>query len=100
VPPGEDRQVSAENLVGDPWTIPFDLEFTDAAGRTWCRKSDGRLTEQGRTCCAGPRTGPLLTWRSGKSGLVAIRIRRGMPYLIAQFSSGSTAGSVGRPDQL
>jgi hypothetical protein len=31
---------------------------------------------------------------------VAIRIRRGRPYFSAQFSSASTAGVVGRPDQL
>ena len=38
--------------VGDPYTNPFVLRFTDSAGRRWARASDGSLLE------SPYRTGP------------------------------------------
>jgi hypothetical protein len=47
VPPEESRRIRAAGMVGEPWSVPFDLEFTDAAGVTWLRRSDGSLTGRG-----------------------------------------------------
>jgi hypothetical protein len=45
VDPRSERTLMADASVGDPWTIPFELEFVDARGRHWRRYPDGRLDE-------------------------------------------------------
>ena len=45
VPPEDSRRIPAEGVVGEPWSVPFDLEFTDAAGVTWIRRRNGTLGE-------------------------------------------------------
>ena len=48
VRPNDSRRIDAADLVGDPWTVPFDLESTDAAGVTWLRTQNGRVTRTDR----------------------------------------------------
>jgi hypothetical protein len=46
VAPMTTRDFEVEKSVGDPGTIPFEIDFVDARGRSWTRRPDGRLVER------------------------------------------------------
>jgi hypothetical protein len=46
VSPRDERVFDVDDVIGDPWTIPFELDFVDARGQHWTRHADGRLSKR------------------------------------------------------